>query len=339
MSVGAPWSVQVELVEGCNRLCPFCGLNAIRKGPGNYKWMAWETAERTSRSLVDLCPTARLEFAMHGEPTMHPRKHEILAMFRERLPKAQMQLTTNGNVLAGKMQERLEAIFDAGVDFVLMDTYYPERLMLQAKAQALQGIQVLDFYRDCQPNGWSPYHNHHRSVQRTLVVMDDLGLRNGESRSRIVVNQAGNSPAVPETRAPLRRMCTLPFREVTVAWNGDVNLCCEDWGHEYTCGNVLEDSLRAIWWGEAFEAARRVLFARRRAMTPCCRCDKASGPRVGLVPKYDPPNKADLETIRVTQAASRPTNGRKAWFDPLLDGVLGTPDVGGPMAKGGQAWS
>jgi tRNA A37 methylthiotransferase MiaB len=28
-----PWSVQVELVEGCNRICGFCGINAIRSKP------------------------------------------------------------------------------------------------------------------------------------------------------------------------------------------------------------------------------------------------------------------------------------------------------------------
>ena len=27
-----PWSIQIELTEGCNRLCTFCGLNAIRDG-------------------------------------------------------------------------------------------------------------------------------------------------------------------------------------------------------------------------------------------------------------------------------------------------------------------
>ena len=24
-----PWSIQIELVEGCNRMCKFCGINGI----------------------------------------------------------------------------------------------------------------------------------------------------------------------------------------------------------------------------------------------------------------------------------------------------------------------
>ena len=35
-----PWSVQIGMVEGCNRLCTFCGLNAIRTKVGeNIKYM------------------------------------------------------------------------------------------------------------------------------------------------------------------------------------------------------------------------------------------------------------------------------------------------------------
>ena len=35
-----PWSIQIELAEGCSRLCSFCGLNGIRDKPGNYKFIS-----------------------------------------------------------------------------------------------------------------------------------------------------------------------------------------------------------------------------------------------------------------------------------------------------------
>ena len=42
-----PWSVQIGMVEGCNRLCTFCGLNAIRTKVGeNIKCMEISTAHK-----------------------------------------------------------------------------------------------------------------------------------------------------------------------------------------------------------------------------------------------------------------------------------------------------
>ena len=38
-ALAPPWSVQIEAVEGCTRLCAFCGLAAIRSGPGEFKRM------------------------------------------------------------------------------------------------------------------------------------------------------------------------------------------------------------------------------------------------------------------------------------------------------------
>lgn len=312
--VRQPWSMQVEPVEGCNRACHFCGINSIREKPGAYKYMSAETAEAAARGAAALCPGARCEFAMHGEPLMHPAAAERLAIFRQWLPAAQIQVTTNGKVLAGKMQERAEALFRAGVDFLLLDTYRPERDALQAEARCLTGIKVLDFYEDLAPKGESPYHNHGRKWARRIVLMDDIGQRDGEVGSRRLVNQAGHSPTGVKLAAPLARMCTLPFREITVAWNGNVNLCCEDWAGEYVCGNVNEQPLAEIWWGARMEAARKVLFQRRRSFSPCAVCDKGTGARVGLVPKYERPEAEDIATIRRVLAAGTGTTGRPIYI-------------------------
>jgi radical SAM protein with 4Fe4S-binding SPASM domain len=315
--VNKPWSVQVELTEGCNRLCSFCGLNGIRDKPGNFKFMTLDTAMRTAQQLAQFCPDARLEFAMHGEPLKNPNYETILGTFRHYLPKTQMQVTTNGIVLLSRMQQKLDRLFAIGVDFIVLDTYRPERDKLRAEVATLQGITVADFYDDWTPKGISPWHNHHRKVQRTVVLMDDLAARDGEVKSRTIVNHAGHNPEKGKLREPLAKTCTLPFREVAVAWNGNVNICCQDWGHDYTCGNLNRRTLQEIWTGPEFEAARAHLQNKDRNFAPCAGCDIGSGSRAGLLPKYPTLEEKDRQVARLVNRTSR------ADYDPRVFVKLG----------------
>lgn len=294
-----PWSAQIELVEGCSRLCTFCGLNGIRNGPGDYRFMSERTAGRAAEQLALYAPDVRVEFAMHGEPLMHPQYLERIALFRGMLPRSQFQVTTNGvRFLGPDVQERVEGLFAVGVDFIVLDTYYPERDRLIQQMRTLVNVAVRDFYTELAPVGWSPWTNHHRKVSRTIVLMDDLGSRDGEVRSRTVLNHAGNNPTRPIPLRPLRRTCTIPFREVAIRWDGKVAICCMDWRGEYICGDVNVRSLRSIWEGPEFRAARAMLQDKDRNFDPCAKCDAGAGPRAGLLPKLPRPTFGQRQLVR-----------------------------------------
>ena len=297
-----PWCVQVELTEGCNRQCTFCGINGIRTKPGNFKYMALRTVEVLIDQMTEFTPRARIEFAMHGEPLQHPKYLWVLSMFRAAMPKAQMMVTTNGRVLQKKMQERLEKLFDTGIDFVMVDTYYPERDDLRAEAVKLEGLVVQDYYEYLEPRGWSPYANHRGKAKGLVVLMDDIGARNGEAPSRGLHNHAGSVPGMAIPAEPLNKTCTKPFREVSVTWNGEVRLCCEDWIGRYVVGNVTEEHLRDIWYGIAMGSARAKLQNKERDFGACRACDAPSGMRVGLLPKYPPVTDSQETTVRLTEA-------------------------------------
>src|SRR5512135_1233867 len=95
---GAPWCIQPELAEGCSwrfgsgkgGLCSFCGIQAIRSGPGEFKFMTVGTAMRIAEGMIGWNEKPRIEFAMRGEPLMNPKHLEIFRIFRDRLPNAQM---------------------------------------------------------------------------------------------------------------------------------------------------------------------------------------------------------------------------------------------------------
>jgi hypothetical protein len=249
--------------------------------------MTIETAETLAYELGTWAPTARYEFAMQGEPLLNPRHLEILKLFRPYLYQTQMMLTTNGRKLMGHMQERLEALFATGLDFIILDTYYPERDKLRTEVSSLKGFNVKDFYKDLAPRAIQPYSKLSPKIKqgRLIILMDDLGKCDGQSRIRIIYNHCGNSALKPPLDEPLKLTCTLPFREITFKWNGEVRLCCMDWKGEYVCGSIYESTPDEIWRGERFYEARLKLQARHRDFRPCMVCD-VRGCRPGLLPKY-----------------------------------------------------
>ncbi len=94
--INKPWSIQIELTEGCTRLCGFCGLNGIRNSSGKFKFMMVETAKKLLSQCAEFIPNIRYEFACRGEPTINPEYLKIISMFRWALPKTQMQITMIG---------------------------------------------------------------------------------------------------------------------------------------------------------------------------------------------------------------------------------------------------
>jgi radical SAM protein with 4Fe4S-binding SPASM domain len=284
--------------------------------------MTMAIAERTAMECAALAPDARYEFAMHGEPLANPRYPELIAVFRAYLPKAQIQVTTNGRALmktqAGMDARVSELLYGPpDVDFLIVDTYEPERTKLQAMIRALPAdkVRVLDFYNDLAPVGISPWANHHRKgqLQKSVIIMDDLGARDGEVGSRVINNHAGNNGTM--IGEPLAKTCTNPFRELSVCYDGNVNICCMDWGHEYVCGNVMRETLDEIWWGTRFTAARHYLQAKQRAFTPCSGCNKGAGARAGLLPKLPQPTAEHAATVRDVVATATPRNWRKPACD------------------------
>jgi radical SAM protein with 4Fe4S-binding SPASM domain len=293
---GRPWVVQPELVTGCSMshgkglggLCHFCGIQAIRSGPGHYQYMSMEIAERVASQIAEFCPHCRVEFALRGEPLIHPGHLEIISLFRLIAPKTSLMLTTNGDVLRGKMQNRLEKIFDAGLNLLLLDTYYPEprRTQLRDEAFALKDMTVIDFFEQWAGHGLSPYSNHAKD-HRLVVVMDDLEAMDKKHSSRLVKTHAGSNPTKDHTIGfPLPWSCGRPFRELIVHADGKVPLCCDDWKQEFIIGDVMTSTFEELWKHPKMEAARLRLYNKDRSVGICSKCDAPPAPRFGLLPYY-----------------------------------------------------
>lgn len=276
-----PYAVQVELVEGCSLRCAFCGIQGIRAGVGTYRCMTVETAALVAGRLAVAVEAygwnPRLEFAMHGEPTMHPDWVGMLGLFRAAMPRQPLLLTTNGTGLLrppGPDHWLDRALAHANV--VAIDAYEAYRVHERIAARSSRAIP---WYPD------DPRLNPHRRRkpgERDVLFIRDISLAQRDGTHSKLFNHAGC--AFPPSPAMAGKRCAKPFRELAVRWDGNVALCCDDWRGRYKVANVADHpTLEALWQHGRFGAARKRLLAGRRDFGACDGCTHRSY-RVGLLP-------------------------------------------------------
>lgn len=270
-----PWAIQIELVEGCNLRCNFCGLNGIRGKDNSLKFMDFSVANALVNDLVDNEWNSRLEFAMHGEPTLNPNGLEIVTAFRNALPKHHMMMTSNGGGLLKDPTKLIDGYL-ASLNVLALDWYEGVKIIPKL-LELYKGSHAVAYYpQDAKANP----HRRRKGKDHDLVIVQDIAKATKGTHSTLNNHAGCGSPK--NNRAKGKR-CAKPFREMSIRWDGNVAICCNDWRGYYKCGNILEQTLEEIWNGPAFVAARKKLYYGERDFGPCSGCD-ATSYRTGLLP-------------------------------------------------------
>ena len=285
-----PNAVQIELAEGCNLRCTFCGLSGIREQKEHdFKFMDAATLSVFVEEMVQANWNPRIEFAMHGEPTMHPDPAKMVGLVRALSPGWSIMMTSNGGGLLKKPGpvHNISALFAAGLNVLALDDYEGANIVPKIRDALARdwsghdhsGPTIYEYPRDTVGNP----HTRRRPGDKHLVFIQDIGAAKTGTHSSLN-NHAG--AGAPPLDAPLAARCAKPFRELSVRWDGRVAVCCNDWRGAYQCGSVVHDGVEAVWNGPAMGAARRMLYHSNRDFGPCTGCD-AKSHRVGLLPdKY-----------------------------------------------------
>ena len=306
-----PYCVQIEPTTGCNLRCGFCGIRGIREKSsapdlsGPYEFMEVMLAHSIAEQMKEAGWTSRIEIAMHGEPTVHPRLPEIVEAFRKRLSN-HIMITTNGiPMLEGRpdwgtssLHQSVMTLFGAGANTVAVDDYAPHRVA-PALRQQLWPMPLYEYPSD------SRGHPHHRIKTRRLVIVADIAQASEGSHANLL-NHCGS--AAPKEYSHNHQVCSLPFREIAVRSNGDIAMCCNDWRGEYRWGDAHD--MVGAWHSQAAYAARRVLLSEGRApLAPCNGCDYVAV-RPGFLPNQSGrgkkeiglPTDVDYKAIEMAQA-------------------------------------
>lgn len=305
-----PFAIQIEATQGCNLGCDFCGIHAIgyQKKARGTDLMSIETAQSLAAQIKQLGWNPRIEFAMHGEPTLHPALPELIRVFRNTLGrKAFIMVTSNGGGLLGRdVPGNVGALFEAGLNTLALDNYQSvnivpkiiERIQYHPASEPTPMADVglgglVPIYAYPQNKTLSP-HTRHRGT--AILVVEDISVADDGNHS-LLNNHAGS--AAPLNDRAAGKPCAKPFRELSVRWDGNVALCCNDWPGLYRVGNIATDGLYNVWNSPAMYAARQKLLRGQRDFSPCDGCDAISY-RTGLLP-----DKLGRQTLPEPNATTR----------------------------------
>lgn len=311
MKQDQPTTVKIELVEGCNLRCAFCAIAGIRDaGPKkHFEYMTGETLSRIVDEMARLRWTARVELAMHGEPTLHPELALMVAIIRGTLPKSSIMMTTNGGGLLRSPGPvtNMRVLFNAGLNILAFDDYKAVNIgdkvrgAIKGWHEGGLGFDVFYYPQDRANPRASPY-TRAKALERRMVVLSDISHADTASNVRGLHNTGGVS--APPNASQEGKRCARPFRELAFRWDGSVGACCNDWRGVIRAGNINDDDIEYIWDGPVLQALRKFMYSGERwaAGRPCAGCD-ATSKRVGLLPdrmgkrSLPSPSQKDLDVL------------------------------------------
>lgn len=286
----APFTVQIEPVEGCNLGCKFCGLRGMReKGTKPWYFMKTKTAEDIAKKIQAAGWTCKIIFAMHGEPTLNPELFDIVRIFRKHLPNAVFYIISNGYGIVHndeyEIDDYVRELFRAGINHILLDNYSDHGDWSKVVTSVQDTVKVLYLGKD-------KTHMFPTDSKKNIIVLPPI-VTTKISLVRNLKNHCG--AAFPLDDSFNNKKCAVPFRELSFRYNGSVALCCDDFRGEFFVGNIKDyDSIDDLWNNERFQAARVMLYNGERSFRPCQGCSSVSM-RVGLLP--DQKGKDELEPI------------------------------------------
>lgn len=285
-----PYFVEIDVTEGCNLGCSFCGLRGIReKGTKPWYFMTVEIAEKIAKGISDVSWSSPICFCGHGEPSLNKNLLEIIKVFRKHLPDTPFQLVTNGYGFKNgifEIKRFIKELERLKFNDVIFDVYSDNGDWTVVEEIANQyDIKVVG--RDGEG------YNHRKRNMR--IALYPLDVDKDKAIYRHMDNHCGAAAPLDFSEKTVNRRCEKPFRNLFIRYDGSVALCCDDFRGQFKIGNISDfKNFEELWNCSAFQAVRVMLFNEGRKLKPCHGCTH-SPLRAGLLP--DPCGK-DKEFIK-----------------------------------------
>ena len=239
-----PTHIENETVNRCNSTCSFCPVNRL-VDPRDGARMTEETYRGIIDELREWNYTGTLNLFSNNEPFLDKRINEFVAIARENLPDAHLQIITNGTLLTPeKAVGALENLSN-----MLINNYAPQQVLHDNVREVVEYLEA---------------------ERSDLAVKVTVGYRSTEE---VKTNRAGNAPNRKALPTIFRSRCAYPFFQMVVRPDGKVSLCCNDALGQETLGDVTAKGLRAAWNDPLRKEIQELMKMGRHKIDLCATCD------------------------------------------------------------------
>jgi radical SAM protein with 4Fe4S-binding SPASM domain len=235
-------SVEVNIIDGCNRKCHFCPHAKPKIYPNRYDWkMSNQIVSIIGAQLRQIDYRGRISMSGYGEPMLNKEVAGHISNFRSWLPNNIIEMNTNGDPLT---VANIQRVFEAGLTEMYVNLYDNKR-------------QISHFIKMFREAG-----RHNYILRPHFDPDDNYGL--------IINNRSGIMN--PKKKA-LEKRCHYTFYKMFIDWNGDVLFCANDWGRNLIVGNICHSHIKDIWMSDQMKKIRLPLAEGDRSMHPCSQCN------------------------------------------------------------------
>lgn len=277
-----PYIYEVEPTNACPYRCYMCP-----RGRGKMKRPVGFMSVRLFEGIIGQVSTEQRMLRLHhfGEPVLHPEMPEFIRITRSvgLIP----ALSLNPSSLDISSIDRM---IDSGIGIVCfsLDSLNSDRLckIRGVKKPVDYCLKMIDYFIKKSRLASQPIFkiiqmvslSENRDEHATF-----LSLKEKYPENDVYVYISGNygfgdMELIRETDEKgiegikaSDAVCTAPFDDVVILWNGDVVLCCFDYDGFNIIGNIQEKTLTEIWNGKGVNMVREAFKTGRTDLLELCR--------------------------------------------------------------------
>lgn len=250
-------SIEITVVSHCKNVCSYCPQELLIK---KYSKKEFMTLETFTTCLSKIPKSVNIIMAGYAEPFLSPLAGQFMAYAHNQGYKIGLYTT-----LVGLTKERVNEI--SHIPFVNTQIHLPDAWsQMKADVNDTYIENAKYFLEKIKVNGshvFGPLHEKLVDIfpnARRQSLDKDLHTRaNNVKQEKIAVKHHDFISGPIECDVVLRRggNSTLDFNVLLP--NGDVQICCMDYGLEHTFGNLLRDSYESLFESETYKYVRRAL--------------------------------------------------------------------------------
>ena len=250
--------IDINITDLCNRTCSFCPRSDASIYPNNNQNMSLEMFDSIMDQIEEWRFDGTVILAGRGESTNNPKFEKIIQRLLRKPRRYRAQVTTNG--------WRLDRYWKyyRQLDNLVLNTYTTEEdfFARRTKYPRLDNGERIEDY-------WKPDGGSVEDVNRLPDYADPKGK---PIRWKHAFNhRAGLIAGGTAVKGP----CVHPMRGIFINFDGQLQMCCNDWSHQIGFANVKDVNLFREWRDN--EELRRIstelINGNRDAVAPCASCD------------------------------------------------------------------
>lgn len=256
-NIPLPSLVEISNSGMCNRKCSFCP-RSDPDYPDINEFFSDELHTKLCSQLSEHGFEGVYAYAGFNEPLLHKKIYNHIEEAKKFLPKARIEVITNGDVLNTK---RIKKLIDAGLTTLSISAYdgpdQAEKYQKMCEDVNLRTDQFIVRHRYLPPE------------ENFGINLTNRGgtMKNAEYK-------------IESLKKAINESCYYPSYDFFVDYNGDVLMCSHDWAKKNILGNLTKQNFIDIWTSEKAMKSRKNLYEAKRNFAPCNVCD-AKGDHIG----------------------------------------------------------